>query len=147
MQKWEEENHHRLELASTKAERLKSKYLYKIFLISIKYFPILNILIEIIYSISAYFNINVNILTYFGGSSIMYLILLWIASEVFRFCYLYRLQLTSIIGVNLIAWYDTEFGISISDIQILRIYLIILLIGLVAFIKFMVNNHVTNNKK
>jgi len=39
--------------------------------------------------------------------------------------------------------YDTYVGIPLNDLQMYRIYLIILLIGLISYLRF----HVKNNKK
>lgn len=127
-------------------ERLKSKFWYKLFLVSVKYFPMFDIIIEITYSILAYFNYNPIIITFIGGFSLTGLLLLYIASYVFRFCYLYRLSLHSILLVNVLAMYDSFIGIPISDLNILRVYLVILLIGLLSFIKFKVRD-ARHNKK
>lgn len=127
-------------------ERLRSKFWYKLFLVSVKYFPMFDIIIEITYSILAYFNYNPIIITFVGGFSLTGLLLLYIASYVFRFCYLYRLSLHSILLVNVLAMYDSFIRIPISDLNILRVYLIILLIGLLSFIKFKVRD-ARHNKK
>lgn len=127
-------------------ERLRSKFWYKLFLVSVKYFPMFDIIIEITYSILAYFNYNPIIITFVGGFSLTGLLLLYIASYVFRFCYLYRLSLHSILLVNVLAMYDSFIEIPISDLNILRVYLIILLIGLLSFIKFKIRD-ARHNKK
>jgi hypothetical protein len=49
--------------------------------------------------------------------------------------------------VNILAIYDSYIGIPLSSLNMLRIYLIILLIGVIAFIKFKVKDHVKNNKR
>lgn len=116
-------------------EKLRSKYYYKIFLISIKYLPIVDLILEILYSIFAYYEYNGIIFTFIGGFSLSGLWILYIASYVFRFCYLYRLSLHSILLVNILAIIDTFIGIPLSDLNMLRVYLVILLIGVIAFIK------------
>lgn len=94
-------------------ERLKSKLLYKILLILIKYTPIIMLVVEILYSIFAYYRINNAWLSYIGSASAVNVVYLYIASYVFRFCYLYRLSLHSIVLTNLLALYDTLIGIRI----------------------------------
>lgn len=116
-------------------EKLRSKYYYKIFLISIKYLPIVDLILEILYSVFAYYKYNGIIFTFIGGFSLSGLWILYIASYVFRFCYLYRLSLHSILLVNILAIIDTFIGIPLSDLNMLRVYLVILLIGVIAFIK------------
>ena len=98
------------------------------------------IIVEILYSILAYLNINNEWLSYIGSASAINIIYLYIASYVFRFCYLYRLSLHSIVLTNLLALYNTLVGIPISDLNILRVYLVILLIGVISFIKFKTND-------
>ena len=98
------------------------------------------IIVEILYSILAYFRINNEWLSYIGSASAINIVYLYIASYVFRFCYLYRLSLHSIVLTNLLALYDTLVGIPITDLNILRVYLVILLIGVISFIKFKTND-------
>lgn len=128
------------ELVQKKEEKLKSKSLYKILLLTIKYSPILILVVQISYSILAYFRINNEWLSYIGSASAINIVYLYIASYVFRFCYLYRLSLHSIVLTNLLALYDTLVGIPISDLNMLRVYLVILLIGVISFIKFKTND-------
>lgn len=121
-------------------ERLGSKYLYKLYLLSIKYSPIVILIIEILFSLFAYFSLPTVWLNYIACVSILYIIQLYLASYVFRYCYLYRLSLHSIVLTNLLALYDTIFGIPLDDLNMLRVYLVILLIGVISFIKFKVND-------
>lgn len=127
-------------------EKLRSKYLYKLFLLIIKYTPCVLIINEILFSIFSYYLINTQILNILGCVSMINLIYLYIGSYVFKFCYLYRLCLHSIVLVNILAEIDTCVKIPISDLNILRIYLIILLIGLLSFIKFKIKD-ARHNKK
>ena len=127
-------------------EKLKSKTLYKIYLISIKYSPIIIIIVEILFSIFSYLTLPTTWLSYMACVSILYLFQLYVASYVFRFCYLYRLSLHSIVITNILAIIDIIIRIPVSDLNILRVYLIILLLGVVFFIKFKIKD-ATNNKK
>ena len=126
--------------------KLRSKFWYKLFLIIIKYYPSICIISEIGYSLCEYLKIDGILFTFLGGCTLISLLFLYIASYVFRFCYLYRLSLHSTLLVNVLAMYDSFIGIPISDLNILRIYLIILLIGLLSFIKFKVKD-ARHNKK
>lgn len=143
MKLWEERQEEEVSQVredSIQEERLRSKLFYKIFLLSIKYFPIVSIICEILYSIFAYFKLDGSYFTFIGGFCITTIILLYLASYVFRYCYLYRLSLHSIVLTNLLALYDTIFGIPLDDLNMLRVYLVILLIGVISFIKFKVND-------
>lgn len=114
-------------------ERLRSKSSYKLLLFVIKYSPMLCIICEICYSICSYYRKNGIIFTFIGGFTISQIILLYIASYVFRYCYLYRLSLHSIVLVNILAIYDSFIGIPLSDLNMLRLYIVILLIGIISF--------------
>lgn len=119
---------------------------YKEFLVLFKYFPFIIIITEILYSLFSYFDIDISFISVIAGVSVLTMLFLYIGSYVFQFCYLYRISLHSIVGVNIIALYDTYVEIPISDLNILRIYLIILLIGLISFIKFKVKDAKHNKK-
>lgn len=125
---------------STKEERLKSKFYYEIFLVLIKYTPFVILVCEILYSIFSYLLINPEIINIIGCVSIPQLILLYVASYVFKYCKYYRLSLHSILLVNILALFDSFVGIPISDLNILRVYLVILLGGIIAYIKFKVSD-------
>jgi hypothetical protein len=74
------------------------------------------ILVEICYSICAYNEINCDIINFIGCTSFNNLLILFVASYVFRFCYLYRLALILISLVNVIALYDTYIGIPFDNL-------------------------------
>lgn len=132
---------------SPEAERLRSKSLYKLFLVILKYTPITLALIDIIHTTLTYFEINTYFLNYLGGVSVIFLGLLFILSYLFRFCYLYRFPLYYILSTNLIALVDTHVGIPISDINMYRTYWIIFGIMMVVFIYKSVKNNDKHHKK
>lgn len=111
-----------------------NKTLYKVLLIVLKYTPITLAINDIIHSILSYYDIENYILSSFGGVSIAYLVTLYILSYVFRFCYLYRIPLYYITLTNIIATYDEHYGISITDLQMLRIYLILAGISIISYV-------------
>ena len=139
--KQEEEEEYQVQEDLIQEERLKSKRLYKVFLVIIKYSPIICLICEILYSIFAYFKLSAICFTFIGGFSISGILLLYIASYVFRFCNLYRLSLHSIVLTNVLAIIDSTIGIPLESLNMLRLYLIILLIGVIAFIAFKYKEH------
>jgi hypothetical protein len=80
---------------------IRNKNLYKIFLSLLKFLPMILSIIQIILTSLNYFGISCTILTYIGGSSLLFIGLLFMMSYIFRFCYLYRIPL----------WYITIIGI------------------------------------
>ena len=112
--------------------KLKSK----IFILLVKYCPFILIIEEILYSWLSYLSIPCDIITYFGNSSLLNIVYLYIGSYVFKFCKYYRIALISIVVVNILVLIDTYYRFSLSDLNMLRLYVIILLLGLLSFIKF-----------
>lgn len=111
-----------------------NKRLYKLLILLLKYIPVVLSINDILHSILSYYNINCYFLSCFGGVSIIFLVILYIISYVFRFCYLYSIPLYFITVTNLIALYDLYIGINVSDIQILRVYLVLFGISMISFI-------------
>ena len=86
-------------------EPIRNKNLYKIFLSILKFMPSLLALVQIGGLLCNYFCISNLVLTCFGGSSLLFIVLLYIMSYIFRFCYLYRIPLlyvTFIVLMNLL---------------------------------------------
>lgn len=116
-------------------ERLRSKY-YKLFLIITKYTPFIILITEVLYSIFSYLCWNTEIINLIGCVSIPQIMLLYVGSYVFKYCKWYRYSLNMIILTNVIALIDTFIGIPLSNLNILRVYLSTLIIGLISYIKF-----------
>ena len=120
--------------------RTLNKYMYKILLGIIKYIPILLSICFIINFICSYFNIILVGIQCFMGVSFLFIILLYLLSYVFKFCYLYRLPLhyitlSSIIGVL------KQFGvITLSVLGMYRVYFIIAGIALIVYVWLMYKN-------
>lgn len=117
-----------------------SKKLYKILLILVKFIPITLSVIFILYNTLAAMGIVAPILLYIGGSSFIFIILLYLLSWVFQFCYLYRIPLHYVVGSNIIGIIDRVFKIPISNIGMLRIYFVLFGIMLVVYIWLMYKN-------
>lgn len=117
-----------------------NKTLYKIFLSIVKYIPIILSLIFISHNVCVYFKITTILFTFLGGTSIIFIIVLYLVSWIFKFCYLYRLPLHYIIIGNIIGVLDRLFKFSISNIGMLRIYFILFGIMLIVYIWLMYKN-------
>lgn len=111
-----------------------NKRLYKLLILLLKYIPVVLSINDILHSILSYNDINCYFLSCFGGVSLIFLAILYVISYVFRFCYLYRIPLYFITITNLIALYDLYIGINVSDIQMLRVYLVLFGISMISFI-------------
>jgi hypothetical protein len=117
-----------------------NKYLYKIFLVGLKFTPITLFIIFIIGFILNIFGIPTFWVTWIGGTSLITLTLLYVLSYLFKFCYLFRIPLHYITVVNAIAIINKIFVLSSSAIFMLHIYFILAGITLVIFIYYIYKN-------
>jgi hypothetical protein len=121
------------------------KNLYKIFLALVKYIPITIALIFTIHQILMYLKILNPMLMYIGGTSFVFIVLLYILSFVFRFCSLYRIHLHYVTVGNTIGVLDTFLKFPISNLSMFRLYFILFGIMLIIYIWLMYKNR--NNPK
>lgn len=115
-------------------ERLNKKY-YKLFLIILKYTPFILMIIDLLSTSFSYFNISCNLLSYIGGVSLIFLIILYILSTIFKYCTLYRFPLYYITVTNIIAIVDNYYKLPLSDLNLLRLYFVILGLLFVVYVK------------
>lgn len=124
---------------------LRNKDLYKIFLVIIKYIPIILAITKIITLVLNYFKIKTFILTCFGGTSIVLLVLLYLISIIFRFCGIYRLALNYTSLITIITVLDYYLRFPISKLLLYEIYGIITGVFIVIWIYVWYKNR--NNPK
>lgn len=124
-------------------ERLRNKFLYKIFLIALKYIPVLVTLSYIINTLLYWFDIDLSVLSNISGMSLLTWLFMYVATYVFRFCEYHRLLLYFILvddGINI---YDYYFTIPLEDHIMLELHTA--LIGILVIVLLV--NHVKNNKR
>jgi hypothetical protein len=121
------------------------KNLYKIFLALVKYIPITIALIFTTHQILMYLKILNPILMYIGGTSFVFIVLLYILSFVFKFCSLYRIPLHYVTIGNTIGVLDSVLRFPISNLSMFRLYFILFGIMLIIYIWLMYKNR--NNPK
>lgn len=121
------------------------KNLYKIFLALVKYIPITIALIFTTHQILMYLKILNPMLMYIGGTSFVFIVLLYILSFVFKFCSLYRIPLHYVTIGNTIGVLDTFLKFPISNLSMFRLYFILFGIMLIIYIWLMYKNR--NNPK
>lgn len=97
----------------------------KIFLLFVKYLPVIQMAGFLFNNIIYYFNDTYTlayILDFVLGNSIAYSILMYIVSYVFKFCNWYRLMVTANLVNTAIAVYDANFKLPVEDVTLLSIY-------------------------
>lgn len=117
-----------------------NKRLYKIFLITLKYIPIFLACIHTVNIYMQYVGMELVIFPLISGTSFPFLLLLFIMSYVFQFCYLYRIPLWYLTLNWLMIILDALIGIPISTLNIFRIYAIMFGIFIIIFIIYMYKN-------
>lgn len=117
-----------------------SKNLYKIFLSVVKYIPITLLLIKITSTILNLLSIHLIVLTYIGGTSVIFLILLYLISFVFNYCYLYKMPLYYMTAMDLFIIISTPLLSAINIYRIIFITFGIFMVGYIAYAYINRNN-------
>lgn len=107
------------------ADTLRNKNVYKIFLSLIKYVPTLLAILQIVSLCLSYAGITSFLVTCLSGTSIVFLILLYLIAEVFRFCGLYKISLNYVSIVTLLTIFDWyfKFPLDIADRYIMYAFI------------------------
>ena len=79
-----------------------NKLLYKVTVIVLKILPMLLAFITLLNSILSYFNIDLVILSYIGGVSLITILFIYVASYTFKFCEYHRIFLYYIVVTQII---------------------------------------------
>ena len=87
----------------------------------------------------AYFEIDTEWMNYVGGTSVLTLTFLYLASYVFKFCEYHRMFLHYVIVCNIISTIDVYVGIPVGDVHFLMLHLFLafvtMVIVLILFLK------------
>lgn len=102
-----------------------NKTYYKIFLSYIKYVPNLLAIIQILCLILSYLKVTSFALTCIGGTSIIFILLLYGISYVFQFCGTHRLSLHYVAIITGLTIFDWYVGIPLNVDALYTLYAII----------------------
>ena len=127
-------------------ERLRSKMLYKIELFLLKIIPMLMAVCSACNSILSYFDIEVVIINYIGGVSLLPLIFLYLSSYVFKFCAYHRMFLHYLLITDIINIYDYHIGIPLDNLEYLCLHMIVTAISMFIVLYLYMNRKKKNNK-
>lgn len=112
-------------------ENLKSKSLYKAFLLFLKCIPFVLALSNVLNTIFSYFCIELVFLTYMSSIGIIPMLFMYLAAYVFRFCIYHRIFLDYASLSTCITIYDYYIGIPIVDAGIMTLQLALFFIAIV----------------
>ena len=113
-----------------------NKLLYKVTVIVLKILPMLLAFITLLNSILSYFNIDLVILSYIGGVSLITILFIYVASYAFRFCEYHRIFLHYIVVTWIINIIDLYIGIPINDLEYLCLQMIVAGVSLFIILYF-----------
>ena len=113
-----------------------NKLLYKVTVIVLKILPILLAFITLLNSILSYFNVDLVILNYIGGVSLITILFIYIASYTFKFCEYHRIFLYYIVVTWIINIIDLYIEIPINDLEYLCLQMIVAGVSLFIILYF-----------
>lgn len=124
-------------------ENLKSKSLYKLLILLLKYIPMLISICYLLNTLAAIFGFDCQVLSHISGMSLLSWVFLYLASVVFRFCNYHKMFLWYILVDDLINITDYYLNIPIEDFEIISLHCVIA--GIFLFIILYL--YVKTNKK
>jgi len=113
-------------------QRNLNKIWYSIYLIILRYIPISLAICEFLHVLFSWFGINLQILAYIGGISIIPLIFMLLASILFRYCITHRLPLYYCLMDSSISVIDYYYSLPL--IETYYIYFIIFGISVILYV-------------
>ena len=119
-----------------------NKLLYKVTVIVLKILPMLLAFITLLNSILSYFNIDLVILSYIGGVSLITILFIYIVSYIFKFCEYHRIFLHYIVVTCIINIIDLYIGIPINDLEYLCLQMIVAGISLFIILYCYLKNNI-----
>lgn len=123
------------------AEVNLNKELYKIQLYLLKVIPMVMAFICLLNSTLSYFDIDLPVLSYIAGNSILTIVYFYITSYVFKFCSYHRMFMHYTTITWIINIIDLYIGIPIGDLPYLLLQLIVAGICLFIILYLYVKNH------
>ena len=108
--------------------------LNKLLLVLIRIIPMLMAACFIADSLGYFYGYNLVIANYIGGSSILTIIFLYIASYRLRFCSYHRVPLHYLVIGNCVGFYDDYVGLPVGDVYYAFIQLTILMVFVLLYI-------------
>ena len=96
--------------------------LKKLLILFLKVIPMILAGLAFINTILAYYEIEAVWIHYIGGTSILTLTFLYLASYVFKFCEYHRMWLHYVVACNVISFVDAHYGLPVGDVEYLMLH-------------------------
>lgn len=124
-----------------------NKLYYKLFIVVLKYIPLLIALCYVLNTVTAVFGIYIEPLSNIAGMSLLTWIFLYIATYVFKFCIYHRMFLWYILIDDLLNIIDYYYELPIETSNLLMIHNSIIGIFLFIILYLYVKNHKKSTSK
>ena len=105
--------------------------LKKLLILLLKVIPMILAGLAFANTVLCYFYIDTVALEYIGGTSILTLTFLYMASYVFKFCEYHRMFLHYIVACNLISFIDAHFGLPVGNVEYLMLHSFLMFVSMV----------------
>lgn len=105
--------------------------LKKLLIIFLKVIPMLLAGMAFANTILSYFEVDTEWMHYVGGTSVLTLAFLYLASYVFKFCEYHRMFLHYIVACNTISAIDVYFRLPVGDVEYLMLHSFLMFISMV----------------
>lgn len=103
-------------------ENLRSKNLYRVLIITLKYIPMIISFMYMTNTLLSYFYIDLPVLSNIAGISLLPWLFMYLSSVVFRFCLYHKMFLYYILITDLINITDYYIGIPIGNLELLMLH-------------------------
>ena len=103
----------------------------KLLILFLKIIPMMLAGLAFANTLCAYFEMDVCWIHHVGGTSILTLTFLYLASYVFKFCEYHRMFLHYVVACNAISVIDAYFGLPVGDAEYLMLHLFLAFISMV----------------
>lgn len=117
---------------------------HKLLLVILKFIPMVTALLYLINTLFACVGIDLPVLSYFGGMSLLPWLFIWVATFVFRFCIYHRMFLYYILVTNILNIFDYYIGIPVSTFSLLMTHIVIAGVFLFLILYFYVKCNTCN---
>lgn len=112
----------------------------------LRYLPMIMAGLYLLNTILSYYDLDLFVISYLSGVGLIPLIFIFLASYMFKFCNYHRMFLWYIVANDIVAWVDFNYGIPLSNLEILILHFIIagIFLFIILYLKFV---YCSNKKK
>lgn len=115
-------------------DKINRKYLYKVFLITLKVVPYLIAVCYIAFTLGCFLGVEMNAMGYFASCSILTWLVLYISSFVFGFCAYHRVPLYYVLLNDVLNVVDTYIGLPVETGSLFLLHMVLLGVMLLLYV-------------